>query len=114
MTGTATGNFGTSGFVFGGTLGANAVAKAAPDGYTLLMGGNTTHSAAPAFFKSVPYDPVKDFTPIARIGKFASVVTTNAAQPFRTIQEFATFATANPGKRRARSNAYSSLPTTSR
>ena len=82
----------------GGTLGANAVAKAAPDGYTLLMGGNTTHSAAPAFFKSVPYDPVKDFTPIARIGKFASVVTTNAAQPFRSIQQLVAFVKANPGK----------------
>ena len=53
----------------GGTLGANAVAKAAPDGYTLLYGGNTSLSAAPALFKNVPYDPIKDFTPIARIGR---------------------------------------------
>ena len=82
----------------GGTLGANAVAKAAPDGYTFLVGGNTTHSAAPALFKNVPYDPVKDFTPIARIGKFPSVFATNTLQPFKTIQEFVAFARANPGK----------------
>ncbi|CAN0483308.1 unnamed protein product, partial [Phaeothamnion confervicola] len=82
----------------GGILGASAVWKAAPDGYTLLMGGNTTHSAAPALYKNVPYDPIKDFTPIARIGRYPSVFATNPQQPFKTIQEFAAFAKANPGK----------------
>ena len=69
----------------GGMLGAGSVAKADPDGYTLLMGGNTTHSAVRALFKTVPYDPVDDFTPIARIGKFGSVLATNPKQPFKTI-----------------------------
>jgi tripartite-type tricarboxylate transporter receptor subunit TctC len=82
----------------GGMLGAGAVAKAEPDGYTLLMGGNTTHSAVAALFKSVPYDPLKDFTPVARIGKYPSVLATNPAQPFKTIQQFVAFAKANPGK----------------
>ena len=82
----------------GGTLASGIVAKAAPDGYTFLMGGNTTHSAAPALFKNVPYDPIKDFTPIARIGKFPSVLATNTMQPFKTVQELVVFAKANPGK----------------
>jgi tripartite-type tricarboxylate transporter receptor subunit TctC len=80
-----------------GTLGANAVAKAAPDGYTLLMAGNTSLSAAPALFKTVPYDPIKDFTAIARVGRFSSVLVTTPQQPFRTMQEFVTYAKANPG-----------------
>ena len=58
----------------GGTLGANAVAKSIPDGYTLLMAGNTSLSAAPALFKNVPYDPINDFTAIARVGRFSSVL----------------------------------------
>ncbi len=82
----------------GGTLGANAVAKAAPDGYTLLMAGNTSLSAAPALFKNVPYHPIKDFTAIARIGRFSSVLVTTAQQPFRTMQELVTYAKTNPGK----------------
>jgi hypothetical protein len=82
----------------GGTLGANAVAKSAPDGYTLLMAGNTSLSAAPALFKNVPYDPIKEFTAIARAGRFSSVIVATTEQPFRTMQEFVTYAKANPGK----------------
>jgi tripartite-type tricarboxylate transporter receptor subunit TctC len=82
----------------GGTLGANAVAKSAPDGYTLLMAGNTSISAAPALVKNVPYDPIKDFTPIARVGRFSSVIVATTQQPFRTIEDFVQYAKANPGK----------------
>lgn len=82
----------------GGTLGANAVAKAPPDGYTLLMAGNTSLSAAPALFKSVPYDPIADFTPIARVGRFSSVLVTTPEQPFRSMQDFVAYAKANPAK----------------
>jgi tripartite-type tricarboxylate transporter receptor subunit TctC len=82
----------------GGTIGANSVARAAPDGYTLLMGGNTTHSAAPALFKKLPYNPVSDFTPVARLGKFTSFIAANMQQPFSSIQELIAFAKANPGK----------------
>jgi tripartite-type tricarboxylate transporter receptor subunit TctC len=82
----------------GGTLGASAVAKSTPDGYTLLMAGNTSLSAAPALFKNVPYDPIKDFTAIARVGRFSSVLVTTPQQPFRTMQEFVAYAKANPDK----------------
>jgi tripartite-type tricarboxylate transporter receptor subunit TctC len=82
----------------GGTLGANAVAKSSPDGYTLLMAGNTSLSAAPALFKNVPYDPINDFTAIARVGRFSSVLVTTPQQPFRTMQEFVAYAKANQGK----------------
>jgi tripartite-type tricarboxylate transporter receptor subunit TctC len=82
----------------GGSLGANAVAKAPADGYTLLMAGNTSLSAAPALLKTVPYDPIKDFTPIARIGRFSSVLVTTPEQPFKTMQAFVAYGKANPGK----------------
>jgi tripartite-type tricarboxylate transporter receptor subunit TctC len=82
----------------GGMLGAGSVAKADPDGYTFLMGGNTTHSAVNSLFKNVPYDPLADFTPLARIGRFGSVFATNPEQPFKTIQAFVTYAKANQGK----------------
>jgi tripartite-type tricarboxylate transporter receptor subunit TctC len=52
----------------GGMLSASAVARARNDGYTLLLTTNSTHSAANGLFKNVPYDPIKDFTPVARIG----------------------------------------------
>jgi tripartite-type tricarboxylate transporter receptor subunit TctC len=82
----------------GATLGARHVARAQPDGYTLLVGGNTTHSAVPSLFKTAPYDPIADFTPIARIGLLGQFLSTNPQQPFKTVQEMAAFAKANPGK----------------
>ena len=82
----------------GATLGARYVARAAADGYTFLMGGNTTHSSTPSLFKNPPYDPVADFTPVARIGKLGQFLGTNAQQPFKTIADMLAFAKANPGK----------------
>ena len=82
----------------GGTLGAGYVAKATPDGYTFLHGGNTTHSGAPALVRNVPYDPVKDFTPVARIGAFSSLVVMNPSIPARSMAEMVSYAKANPGK----------------
>ena len=83
----------------GGTLGANVVAKSAADGYTLLMAGNTSLSAAPALLKTVPYDPIKDFTPIApRRQVLLRADRHHSTQPFRTMQEFVSYAKANPGK----------------
>ena len=82
----------------GGLIAAQAVARAEPDGYTLLLTTNSTHSAAPALFKKMPYDPIKDFTPIARIGSFPSVVVVNPALKVNTIQELVAYAKANPGK----------------
>jgi tripartite-type tricarboxylate transporter receptor subunit TctC len=82
----------------GATLGARHVARAQPDGYTLLVGGNTTHSAVPSLFKTAPYDPIADFTPIARIGLLGQFLSTDPQQPFKTIQEMAAFAKANPAR----------------
>jgi tripartite-type tricarboxylate transporter receptor subunit TctC len=81
-----------------GTIGANTVAKARADGYTLLMAGNSGLSAAPALLKSVPYDPVKDFVPIARVGRFSSVLVTTPDRPFKSMAELVAHAKANPGK----------------
>ena len=58
----------------GGIPGAVTVARAQPDGYTLVMSTNTTHSAVTALYKTVPYDPIKDFTPIARLGGFVTLM----------------------------------------
>ena len=82
----------------GGMPAAMAVAKAAPDGHTLLITTNSTHSAAPGLFKSVPYDPIKDFTPVARIGSFPSLIAANPNAPFKSMQELVAYAKANPGK----------------
>jgi tripartite-type tricarboxylate transporter receptor subunit TctC len=82
----------------GGLLAASAVARAAPDGYTLLITTNSTHSAAPGLFKSVPYDPIKDFTPVARIGSFPSLIAVHPGLPVNSMQELVAHAKVNPGK----------------
>ena len=82
----------------GGMLAAEAVAHANPDGYTLLLTSNSTHSAAPGLFKRVPYDPIKDFTPIARIGSFPSFIAVTNDLPVKSMAELVAYAKANPGK----------------
>ena len=81
----------------GGLIAANTVARAKPDGYTLLLTTNSTHSAV-GLFKSVPYDPIKDFTPIARLGNFPSFVAVNINVPVTSMAELVARAKANPGK----------------
>ena len=80
-----------------GLIAANAVARAKPDGYTLLLTTNSTHSAI-GLFKSVPYDPVKDFSPISRIGNFPSFLAVNMNVPAKSMAEFVAYVKANPGK----------------
>lgn len=82
----------------GGLIAANAVAHAPADGYTLLITTNSTHSAAPGLFKSVPYDPIKDFTPIARIGSFPSFLGVDPQLPIASMAELVAYARQNPGK----------------
>lgn len=82
----------------GGLLAASATARAKPDGYTLLLTTNSTHSAANGLFKNVPYDPIKDFTPIARIGSFPSFVAVTSDKPYQSMQALVAYAKANPGK----------------
>ncbi|TXJ08255.1 MAG: tripartite tricarboxylate transporter substrate binding protein [Alicycliphilus sp.] len=77
---------------------AQYVAKAKPDGYTLFMTTNTSHSANPALYKSLKYDPVKDFTPVARVGELPFALAVNPAVPAKTLAELLDYARANPGK----------------
>jgi tripartite-type tricarboxylate transporter receptor subunit TctC len=81
-----------------GVLAATYVARAAPDGYTLLMATNSTHSANPHLFKSLSYDPVKDFAPVARAGSYVFMLVVNPAVPAKTLSELVAHAKANPGK----------------
>lgn len=79
-------------------IGAQFVAKAKPDGYTLFMTTNTSHSANPALFSSLKYDPIKDFTPVARVGELPFALLVNATSPAKTLPELIAYAKANPGK----------------
>src|SRR3954470_13954647 len=79
-------------------LAAMHVAKARPDGYTLFMTTNTSHSANPSLFKKLPYDPIKDFTPVARIGELPFAMVVNPSLPVKNMRELIAYAKANPGK----------------
>ena len=79
-------------------IGADAVAKAAPDGYTLLVTTNTSHSANPFLFKKLSYDPIKDFAPIAGIMNIPVIVVVNPKLPVNSLKELIEYAKARPGK----------------
>lgn len=80
------------------TIAAQYVARAKPDGYTLFVTTNTSHSAAPALMKRIPYDPVKDFTPIARGGNLPFILVVNPKVPAQDLTSLIEYAKANPGK----------------
>ena len=77
---------------------AQFVAKAKPDGYTLFMTTNTSHSANPALYKNLKYDPIKDFTPVARVGELPFALAVHPALPVKMLAELLDYAHANPGK----------------
>jgi tripartite-type tricarboxylate transporter receptor subunit TctC len=81
-----------------GLIAAGQVTRAAPDGYTLFATGNTTHSANPSLLKDLSYDPIRDFTPIARTGNFSFALVVAPSIPARTVGELVTYARQNPGK----------------
>ena len=81
----------------GGAIAAMTVAKAAPDGYTLMQGYVATHATSPATRK-LSYDPIKDFTPIGMIGGTPNVLVVPAALTVKDLSEFIGYVRANPGK----------------
>ncbi len=81
----------------GGVIASQATAKAAPDGYTLMQGYVATHGTSPATRK-VPYDAVKDFTPIGMIGGTPNVLVVNASLPVNSVKELVAYLKKNPGK----------------
>ena len=81
----------------GGVIASVATARSAPDGYTLMQGYVATHGTTPAT-RHVPYDAIKDFTPIGMIGGTPNVLVVNSAEPVRTLAEFIAYVKRNPGK----------------
>jgi tripartite-type tricarboxylate transporter receptor subunit TctC len=82
----------------GGTLGANFVAKSAPDGYTLLVTTPSTIAVAPSLYKTLPYDPVREFVGIWSVMSAGLVVVVNPKVPATNLAELLAYAKANPGK----------------
>jgi tripartite-type tricarboxylate transporter receptor subunit TctC len=81
----------------GGVIASTTTAKAAPDGYTLMQGYVATHGTSPAT-RRLPYDPVKDFTPVGMIGGTANVLVVNANLPVNDLAGFVDYLKKNPGK----------------
>jgi tripartite-type tricarboxylate transporter receptor subunit TctC len=81
----------------GGTIACQATARAAPDGYTLMQGYVATHGTSPATRK-LPYDALKDFTPVGMIGATPNVLVVNAALPVANLKEFVDYLRKNPGR----------------
>jgi tripartite-type tricarboxylate transporter receptor subunit TctC len=81
----------------GGVVGTSLVAKAAPDGYTLLQGGITTHGIGPHIYTNLPYDPLKDFTPVILSATLPIFLVVNAQVPVKSVSELIALAKAKPG-----------------
>jgi len=81
-----------------GFIASQNVAKAPADGYTVLITTNTTHAANEHLFKKLPYDPVKDFSPVAALGKGGQIMVVNPTFPAKSVAEFIALAKKEPGK----------------
>ncbi|HVS55650.1 MAG TPA: tripartite tricarboxylate transporter substrate-binding protein, partial [Casimicrobiaceae bacterium] len=82
----------------GGNIGADLVAKSAPDGYTILEGALSTHAVNVSLYAKMPYDPIKDFAPITLVAVTPNVLVLNASYPVNSVSELLAYARANPGK----------------
>ena len=81
-----------------GNIGSAAVARAAPDGYTLLVGSMSTHAMNEALFRNMPFDGVADFTPVALLAYVLNTMVVHPSVPASTVPEFIAYAKANPGR----------------
>ena len=84
----------------GGSIGAEAAARATPDGYTLLMGHIGTLAVNPSFYPKLGYDPIKSFTPVAWVARVTNVLVVNSAVPAQTVQQLVKLAREQPGRLR--------------
>ncbi|RJG06627.1 tripartite tricarboxylate transporter substrate binding protein [Noviherbaspirillum cavernae] len=86
----------------GGNIGADAAARSAPDGYTIVMGAVATHAINPTLFPKLPYDPVKDFAPVSLVASVPNVLVLNADTAaklgVKSLKDLIVYARANPGK----------------
>ncbi len=81
-----------------GVTGTAAVARAAPDGYTLVLGSGATHASFLSLYPALPYHPVRDFAPITNLASLSSVLVVHPSVPARSVRELIQYAKANPGK----------------
>jgi len=79
-------------------IGSELAAKAAPDGYTLLLNSITTHGIGPHLYPSLPYDSMKDFTPVILVARLPLIMTINTGHEMKSVQDVIAHAKANPGK----------------
>jgi tripartite-type tricarboxylate transporter receptor subunit TctC len=82
----------------GGNIGADVVAKSSSDGYTLLMATVSTHAINPGLYKKIPYDPVRDFTPVGQVGLTPTLLGVNPSVPATDVKSLIALLKANPGK----------------
>ena len=82
----------------GGNIGTEYVARAAPDGHTIVLGTVSTHAINASVYSKLPYDPIKDFAPIIEFGAVPQVLVVNASSPIRSVQDLIDYARARPGK----------------
>jgi tripartite-type tricarboxylate transporter receptor subunit TctC len=82
----------------GSIVATEYVAKSAPDGYTLLIGASGAMAVNPAVYSKLPYDSIRDFTPVSELGSFPLILIVNAASPIKSVAELVAYAKANPDK----------------
>jgi tripartite-type tricarboxylate transporter receptor subunit TctC len=88
----------------GGVVGAELAAKSAPDGYTLFLGGVGSHAINPNLHEKLPYDPIKDFAPVALLAQAPLVLVVHPSVPANSVAELTAYARAHPGKLNFASN----------
>src|SRR6185436_10439936 len=88
-----------------GNIGVAAVAKSAPDGYTIVFGNASTHAINPTLFKQIQFDPVKDFEPVTLVASVSNVLLVSADMPARSLAELVALAKAKPGELTFASNS---------